>query len=1168
MSAGTGSPLWEEGHVIDGLYEVVQLAGKGGMSLVYQVTHLQWGIDLALKRLRSERLSDSTDPYSSGQREQFVAEAEAWVSLGLHPNICGCHYVRQLDDELMVFAEYITGGSLHRWIADRALYQGSAAEAALRVLDVAIQFAWGLQHAHSRGLVHQDVKPANVLLDLSGGDITVKVTDFGLARARSGVPLAAAGSAGNTPPDASLLVSRAGLTPAYASPEQAAGKALSRRTDVYSYAVSVLEMFTGERMWRTGSKAGQALAPYLAGRPTKPGLPAMPPGLAELLARCLNEDPVRRPASMAAIAADIAEIYRRESGSAYTRALPSAAELRADELANRGTSLLDLDRTTEAKETFAAALKADPQHLTATYNAGLLRWRHGAITDDDLLAEIQQAARQPASDPWRAACLSAHVHLERGDLESARKIADSLKAERHAEPEVQTVLRALKSGRVGHTAAGHTTPVPWYEDQDSAYGRMPFRFSRDGAHAVTWGNGTVRRWDVQRGVNRGINCRGGTHVDVSADGRLGIVGGGNHAEVWNFTDGNLVREFWVNQNPLPGSSQVEALRLAPNGRRAFASTSHGEVFAWDLQPGGLQARWDFNEDVAPGAGDIKFDMKYFTFEVNADGSQLLAATGSEGRGYRISHLDLARTRHRVLAELGSRVRAMALTADGTKAVTAGDDNQIRVWHLDSGKCEQQIASTASIESLAISSDARWALTAGLDAVRLWDLTVGRCLRTFEYSGYVAGVWLSPDGRSGRSAGHDNTIRTFSFQLPVGYQAPMQLSRPRQSAELSRLNGEVRELVDEAEQSITASGYAIAQELLTRARAVPGHEQDPRVLRAWRELGQHVPRTRLRGAWRAATLSVDRSDSHHSVSVAANGRIAASGYDSGLRLWDLQSGTLLHKFPVQLVQAAVGMSTDGQQVVCASFGRVHVWSVDTGAELFLLDCEDRRYFRAPSMSPDGRRVLFGAHGDLRLWDIATGKRLQTLCAHRLPIYKTLISTDGRVGVSAAADSIRLWDLDSGECRLKIFINDLQPLCMSPVDGLLVAKLGKRSWTQPNPQIRTESTSDADWRGRDRPGIRMWNAAGECVREFETGPGDVTCAEFSPDERFIFAGADSGKITVWDVGNGELLQTLEGHQQSVTDIRITPDGRYALSGDRDGTLRLWELDWELCSDTDHT
>ncbi|MFI6730480.1 serine/threonine protein kinase [Streptomyces sp. R-74717] len=179
MPTATDSPVWQPGDAVDGRYEVVRLAGKGGMGLVYQVRHLQWGTDLALKLLRPDAQLDSE------QREHFIDEAETWVSLGLYPNVCCCHYVRQFDGVPMVFAEYVPGGSLHNWIADRRLYQGSPIETALRVLDVAIQFAWGLDYAHCRGLVHQDVKPANVLLDPADGDLVVKVTDFGLARARA-----------------------------------------------------------------------------------------------------------------------------------------------------------------------------------------------------------------------------------------------------------------------------------------------------------------------------------------------------------------------------------------------------------------------------------------------------------------------------------------------------------------------------------------------------------------------------------------------------------------------------------------------------------------------------------------------------------------------------------------------------------------------------------------------------------------------------------------------------------------------------------------------------------------------------------------------------------------------------------------------------------------------
>jgi len=129
------------------------------------------------------------------------------------------------------------------------LYEGGPQQALQRILDIAIQMAWALHYAHQQGLVHQDVKPANVMMTPDG---TAKVTDFGLARAR-----AAASEASTTPDGGSMLVSWGGRTPAYASLEQMAGKKLSRRTDIWSWAVSVLEMFAGEVTWGAGPAAGE-----------------------------------------------------------------------------------------------------------------------------------------------------------------------------------------------------------------------------------------------------------------------------------------------------------------------------------------------------------------------------------------------------------------------------------------------------------------------------------------------------------------------------------------------------------------------------------------------------------------------------------------------------------------------------------------------------------------------------------------------------------------------------------------------------------------------------------------------------------------------------------------------------------------------------------------------
>lgn len=134
-------------------------------------------------------------------------ECETWINLGLHPNIVSCYYVRTLGGIPRVFAEYVEGGSLKDWIDHKKLYEEGKDKVLERILDIAIQFAWGVQYAHEQGLIHQDVKPANVMMTVDG---TVKATDFGLTKARAVV-----GESPNRDSQQSVLVSSGGMTPAY-----------------------------------------------------------------------------------------------------------------------------------------------------------------------------------------------------------------------------------------------------------------------------------------------------------------------------------------------------------------------------------------------------------------------------------------------------------------------------------------------------------------------------------------------------------------------------------------------------------------------------------------------------------------------------------------------------------------------------------------------------------------------------------------------------------------------------------------------------------------------------------------------------------------------------------------------------------------------------------------
>ena len=300
-----------------GQYEIQQLLGRGGMGEVCLVRSRSTQERFAVKQVLSQHLG------SEKQRRAFLGELRTWINLPEHPNLTACRFFRTVEDRIMVFAEYVEGGSLSSWIHGGdgpvpPLYQGGPQKALERILDTAIQFAWGLQAAHDEGLVHQDVKPANVLMTPDG---VAKVTDFGLAR------VLAAASEG----DAAEGVEYSGaMTPEYCSPEQAQRTSLTHKTDMWSWGLSVLEMFAGRAFWakrgvKTGHLAGQVLRRFGQTGAADTAVPAMPPPAADVLARCFHDEPTQRWASMLDAADALVGVYQDVLGQRYPRTPPAVA---------------------------------------------------------------------------------------------------------------------------------------------------------------------------------------------------------------------------------------------------------------------------------------------------------------------------------------------------------------------------------------------------------------------------------------------------------------------------------------------------------------------------------------------------------------------------------------------------------------------------------------------------------------------------------------------------------------------------------------------------------------------------------------------------------------------------------------------------------------------------
>ena len=259
-----------------GAYEVLALIGAGGMGEVYRARDANLGRDVAIKIL-PEIFSTDAD-----RRARFEREARLLAALN-HPHIAAIYGVEQIDGARALVLELVDGDTLAERLARSPLPVSEALRAARQIADA-------LDEAHEKGIVHRDLKPANIKITPDG---IVKVLDFGLAKA--------AGGDGSSPdrsqsPTVSIGT-RDGVilgTGAYMSPEQARGKAIDKRTDVWAFGCVLYEMLTGRAAF-AGDTLSDTIAAILELEPDWSALPAATPAaVRRLISRCVEKDPKRR----------------------------------------------------------------------------------------------------------------------------------------------------------------------------------------------------------------------------------------------------------------------------------------------------------------------------------------------------------------------------------------------------------------------------------------------------------------------------------------------------------------------------------------------------------------------------------------------------------------------------------------------------------------------------------------------------------------------------------------------------------------------------------------------------------------------------------------------------------------------------------------------------------
>ena len=280
-----------------GNFECTSLLGKGGMGEVYRAKDQKLGRHVAIKVLPEEFAKDAD------RVARFQREAKLLASLN-HPNIAAIHGLEESDGTHFLVLELIEGDTL----ADRLKHGAIAVEEALKL---ALQIAEALEAAHEKGVIHRDLKPANIKVTPDG---KVKVLDFGLAKAFAGEQAEANLSHSPTLSEAATLQGVILGTAAYMSPEQARGKPVDNRTDIWAFGCVLYEILTGQAAFQ-GEDVTEILAAVVKSGVNLDLLPInIHPDIGKLINRCLQKEQKRRYSTISDAQYEIEQVLADPSG--------------------------------------------------------------------------------------------------------------------------------------------------------------------------------------------------------------------------------------------------------------------------------------------------------------------------------------------------------------------------------------------------------------------------------------------------------------------------------------------------------------------------------------------------------------------------------------------------------------------------------------------------------------------------------------------------------------------------------------------------------------------------------------------------------------------------------------------------------------------------------------